>query len=200
MGFVYKITNKITGDFYVGCTSKSIEERFRRHFKVAKSKIDYNSRLYRSIKKYGENTFQIEPLMECDNYLEMEIKFIENLRPTLNLKLGGNGYDLTNQEQFTRSVSAGLKEYWNSLSQEEREKRVKKTAQGSKKYWSKIDRKKQNSPRWGTRHSEEAKEKMRMAKLGKKRKITKKVLEGYKKISKTLTGRKRSFVGVNVDG
>ena len=168
MGFVYKITNKITGDFYVGCTSKSIEERFGRHFKVAKSKIDYNSRLYRSIKKYGENTFQIEPLMECDNYLEMEIKFIENLRPTLNLKLGGNGYDLTNQEQFTRSVSAGLKEYWNSLSQEEREKRVKKTAQGSKKYWSKIDRKKQNSPRWGTRHSEEAKEKMRMAKLGKK--------------------------------
>jgi hypothetical protein len=48
---IYKITNKITNDFYVGYTSNAIEFRFKKHIQNAKD--GGKTHLYRAIRKYG---------------------------------------------------------------------------------------------------------------------------------------------------
>lgn len=54
---VYKIVNLINGKIYVGKTTKSIEERFARH---RYSHVDGNTYLYKSMRKYGFENFNIE--------------------------------------------------------------------------------------------------------------------------------------------
>ena len=55
--FIYKITNKITGKFYIGKTTKSIQKRFQQHC----SKADAGCKeLKVDIDKYGKDNFTIE--------------------------------------------------------------------------------------------------------------------------------------------
>lgn len=92
--FVYKITNIINQKFYIGFTSKTIEERFEKHLKTAKIKNpnDYSS-IHKAINKYGSENFKIESLQECFSEQEAkdtEIKFIAELKAR---KLGYNETD-----------------------------------------------------------------------------------------------------------
>jgi group I intron endonuclease len=78
MAKIYKITNTVNQKIYVGCTIKSIDERFQEHKSRAKV-AKYKSKLYNSINKYGIENFTIELVIECKD-LEMfnlEIKYIE---------------------------------------------------------------------------------------------------------------------------
>lgn len=65
MGYIYKITTTQSNKVYIGQTTNSLEYRFAEHKKNAKLGIKYH--LYNAIRKYGEDTFNIELIEQCDN-------------------------------------------------------------------------------------------------------------------------------------
>jgi len=93
---VYKITNKVNGKMYVGQSKKSIEDRFQRHIKSAKKKI--NRYLYDAMNHYGYDNFIIEVIerdIEKERIDEREkywIKELSTLMPNgYNMTKGGGG-------------------------------------------------------------------------------------------------------------
>jgi len=76
---IYKITNKINGQAYIG-QSVNIEHRLKDHFKRAfQDSIEKEKALYRAIRKYGKEAFSTEILEEClkEELNEKEIFYIE---------------------------------------------------------------------------------------------------------------------------
>lgn len=103
--FIYKLTNTITGDFYIGKTIKTPEQRFIKH----KSSSKHNSQTYlhRAMRKYGFENFQISVLTESNNLIELnnlEISYISNLSPTYNMTSGGDGGDTSNSPNFIAAM------------------------------------------------------------------------------------------------
>ena len=82
---VYKITNTITCDFYIG-SSKDVKERWRSHKKPSTWKKYPNKQLYQDMQKYGVDKFELQILEEVEegSLKETEQKFIEILKPTYN--------------------------------------------------------------------------------------------------------------------
>lgn len=79
---VYQITNKITGEIYIG-SSINIKERWSHH----RRKISRNPLLYKAFDEYGMINFEFIVLKECN---ESELKFLEqmyinNLNPKYNI-------------------------------------------------------------------------------------------------------------------
>lgn len=79
---VYKITNTITNEFYIGASS-NVYCRWQAHknrYRNILSK-EYNKKLYSSMRNHGINSFKFEILEECpvDNIFEREQFFIESL-------------------------------------------------------------------------------------------------------------------------
>ena len=62
---IYCITNKITGEQYVG-QSINIEDRKQQHFyNYQYEGEEYNKVLYKAMRKYGANNFIFSILEEC---------------------------------------------------------------------------------------------------------------------------------------
>ena len=92
---VYKITNTITGDFYIG-SSKDVKRRWREHKKPSTWKRFPNSPMYQDMQKYGVDKFAFEILeeVEIEKLKEKEQKFIEILKPTYNnINAKGNAHN-----------------------------------------------------------------------------------------------------------
>lgn len=88
---VYKITNIVTNEYYVG-SSINIGKRLSRYFSInyLKDKTErYNSRIYTAILDNGYNKFTIEILEYCDinAILEKEQYYIDLLKPKYNIAL-----------------------------------------------------------------------------------------------------------------
>lgn len=81
---VYKITNKITGDLYIG-SSKNIEKRWANHKSLSTHKRHLNSKLYKDMNQYGCDNFTIEVIEDTDNLREREQYWIEYLKPSYNV-------------------------------------------------------------------------------------------------------------------
>lgn len=90
---VYKITNTITGDFYIG-SSKNVKHRLADHKCPSTWKQCPNNPMYQDMKKYGVDKFAFEIIAEVEEeYLkEKEQEFIEKLNPTYNSN-NANGWD-----------------------------------------------------------------------------------------------------------
>jgi len=99
--FIYKITNKVNGKTYIGKTSKSIEERFRRHFYHHKTG---NTHLYRAMRKYGFDSFSVAMIEETSQLNEREIFWIKELQPEYNMTKGGDGGDSSKSLTFIKSI------------------------------------------------------------------------------------------------
>ena len=82
---VYKITNTVTGDFYIG-SSKNVKQRWAVHKCQSKWNEQPNNPIYQDMKKYGVDKFVFEMLaeVEIDKLKETEQQFIETLKPTYN--------------------------------------------------------------------------------------------------------------------
>ena len=96
MNYIYGYKNKITGKWYVGQTSKSIEERHRLHLSSAyhESCNDYNCLFHRKIREYGIENFELIILEEIfDKSLldEKEQYWIKEKHSYVR----DNGYNLT---------------------------------------------------------------------------------------------------------
>lgn len=102
---VYKITNTITSDFYIG-SSSNIQQRFVNHKKPSTWSRYSNSRMYQDMAQYGLNSFTIEVIEETDNLREREQYWIEQLKPTYNSNRA-KGWDL---ERYYKRC----KEYYNN--------------------------------------------------------------------------------------
>lgn len=85
MFYIYKITNNITNDIYIGLTVRTIQERFKEHC-IADSLIG------NAIREYGVENFSVNTIEEIDNIdmlAEREIYWIETLKPLYNVSKGG---------------------------------------------------------------------------------------------------------------
>ena len=113
---VYKITNTITGDFYIG-SSKDVKQRWTSH----KCKSTWNkcpsNPMYQDMQKYGVDKFAFEILAEVEegSLKEMEQQFIEMLNPTYN-NYNAKGRDIERQKEYEKSdkVKKYHKEYQKS--------------------------------------------------------------------------------------
>lgn len=89
---IYKITNIINGDFYIGQTIKPINERLRLHRNTANFGSKYH--LHNAMRHYGMTNFVIELIETVDSIellSEREIYWIETLKPKYNSHKGGTG-------------------------------------------------------------------------------------------------------------
>ena len=95
MGYIYKISNSINGKVYIGQTRQTIEQRWSGH---KHSAITSEAPLYRAMRKYGIENFQITVILECDNeqlndkevyYIQYYNSFVPN---GYNATLGGDGH------------------------------------------------------------------------------------------------------------
>ena len=82
---IYKITNTITGDFYIG-SSKDIKRRWREHKWPSTWKRYSNNPMYQDMKNYGTDKFEFQVIEEVEEeeLKEIEQEFIEKLKPTYN--------------------------------------------------------------------------------------------------------------------
>ena len=80
---VYKITNNITGEFYIG-SSKNIKLRWATHKSPSTHKRYPNVKLYKAMAQYGRDNFTIEVIEETADLKEREQHWIEQLKPSYN--------------------------------------------------------------------------------------------------------------------
>lgn len=82
---IYKITNIITGEFYIG-SSKDIKQRWYSHKNPAFHKRHLNLKIYQDMNKYGLDKFSFEILEETVNLREREQYWFDKLKPTYNCR------------------------------------------------------------------------------------------------------------------
>ena len=131
---IYKITNTVTGDFYIG-SSNDIKRRWKEHKCQSTWKQHPNNQMYQDMQKYGLNNFELEILaeVEIDKLKETEQQFIEMLQPTYN-QINAKGWDVERYKEYH-------KEYQKTEKYKESKKEYRKSDKGkessrkfSKKY------------------------------------------------------------------
>ena len=102
---VYKITNTVTGDFYIG-SSKNIKQRWAAHKHQSVWKNYPNSQMYLDMQKYGVDKFVFEVLeeVEPEELKEKEQQFIETLKPAYN-QMNANGWDIERRKESKRKAN-----------------------------------------------------------------------------------------------
>ena len=100
---IYKITNTITGDFYIG-SSKNIKNRWANHKCHSTWKKCPDNPMYLDMQKYGVDKFDFQILEEVkiEQLKEAEQKFIETLNPTYNDR-NANGLDTKRYNEYQKS-------------------------------------------------------------------------------------------------
>lgn len=93
MAFIYKITNKINNKAYIGLTLRTIEIRWSEH---KRSINTLDTPLYRAIKKYGIENFEVEEIEEISEDVVQErekywIQYYGTYGNGYNATLGGEG-------------------------------------------------------------------------------------------------------------
>lgn len=149
---IYKITNKITSEFYIGA-SKNIKKRWNEHRK--QTNITHGtSKVAAAFRKFGIGNFLFEVIEECPicSLHDREEYYINTMHPAYNMS--SEGYAI---KDFSEDVVAKLKvagrRVWDSKSQEQKDSFVKNNLKG---------------PKRGHTVSLETREKLRNANLGKK--------------------------------
>ena len=106
---VYKITNNITGDFYIG-SSKDIKIRWASHKRPSVHKQRPNSKLYKAMASYGLDNFTFEVIEETDNLREREQYWIEQLKPSYNNNWA-QGLDIERSRLYNREYHKAHYDY-----------------------------------------------------------------------------------------
>ena len=109
---VYKITNTVTGDFYIG-SSNDVKRRYAEHKKPSSLKKQPNNQLYQDMQKYGLDKFDFQVIaeVEVDSLKEMEQQFIELLKPAYN-NINAKGIDIERQKKSQKKAD---NKYYNQL-------------------------------------------------------------------------------------
>jgi group I intron endonuclease len=164
---IYKITNTITNEFYIG-QSNDIERRFMEH-RSPKNLREGKSLVALAMNEYGLNSFLFEVIEECEEaqLSDIERYYIKKLNPEYNQK--ENGYSVPSDVR--ESIRQSLKVHWANLSEDQKQKIIQNNLTGPSK---------------GHTVSEETRHKLRVANIGKKLSP-----EHRKHISEGLKGKPR---------
>ena len=109
---IYKITNTVTGDFYIG-SSKDVKQRWASHKIPSAWKKCPNNPMYQDMQNYGVDKFDFQILEEVEESFlkEKEQQFIETLKPTYN-NYNANGFDFERRKKYNKEYN---KEHDNQL-------------------------------------------------------------------------------------
>lgn len=94
--YIYKITNNLNGRIYIGKTTRSIQDRWKRHINDATSER-LDTHLSRAIRKYGAENFCVEEVdkaLDRSELSEKEIFWIGFYQSNINgynMTAGGDG-------------------------------------------------------------------------------------------------------------
>ena len=96
---IYKITNTVTGDFYIG-SSKDVKLRWAAHKWPSRWNKCPNNQMYQDMKNYGLDNFEFQILAEVEESFlkEKEQQFIETLKPSYNSNRA-NGWDIERRKE-----------------------------------------------------------------------------------------------------
>jgi group I intron endonuclease len=176
MGFIYRITNRINGKKYIGETTKKDPiKRWEGHLHAI-AKGQGCPLLQRAILAHGKENFTFEVITECDDKdrYELEKEYIKSensLAPNgYNVLEGGPGGGFVgkkhNDETREKMRQATLKKY-ETLTEEQRKQRAKKAHDtlrercGGKVTISEEQKEKLRKARIGKKHTEETKKKIK---------------------------------------
>ena len=125
---IYKITNIITGYFYIGSTN-NFNRRKLNHLHLLRNNKHHSIYLQNSFNKHLETNFKIELIEQCDieNLIKLEQYYIDLLKPKYNtVKIAGStkGIKCSNETKLkisnankgktrTQEVKQKLKNNWN---------------------------------------------------------------------------------------
>jgi len=121
---VYKITNRVNGKCYVGC---SVDVRLRWVDHRARRHRNHHLSISRAFRKYGIDNFSFELLEQCTPEVlgEREIHWIAELRPEYNRTFGGAGrLGLRLSPEAKAILSRKGKEQWRKMTPEQQRQRV----------------------------------------------------------------------------
>lgn len=181
---VYKIVNQQNGKMYIGSTM-DVEKRFNRHKKDLRAGDHHCVYLQRAWNKYGEDSFSFEILEACTSEEEVRKAEASYLRMSYdslyNVSKQSTGGDLIsyhpNRDGIVEKMSNSVKVRYSKMTLEER-KRV-------------FGRSGTSNPRYGKKHTEEAKRKISEANKGNQyAKGSKRTAEQRDKLSKVASQRK----------
>ena len=132
---VYKITNIITGDFYIG-SSKDVKRRWAKHKCPSTWNEHSNNPMYLDMQKYGVDKFEFQILEEVEegSLKEKEQYFIETLKPTYN-QMNANGLDIERYKEYQKEYQKTdkYKEFQKEY-QKEYHKEYEKTDKGKESH------------------------------------------------------------------
>jgi group I intron endonuclease len=85
---IYKIQNKISGDFYIGSSTR-IQDRWKDHKRDLRNDEHFNEHLQNAWNKYGEENFIFSIIEECNENIlvKQEQHYIDILKPQYNIAL-----------------------------------------------------------------------------------------------------------------
>ena len=131
---VYKITNTVTNDFYIG-SSKNIKNRWASHKRPSVWKNHPNIQLYQDMQKYGTDKFVFEILEETEEekLKEKEQQFIETLKPTYN-QMNAKGLNIERQKKRRKEYEKSDKRKKSKKEYEKSDKRKKSKKEYQKEY------------------------------------------------------------------
>ena len=117
---VYKFTNTVTGDFYIG-SRNNIKSLTNHKYQSVWISIP-NDQMYQDIQKYGVDKFDLEVLaeVEAEHLKETEQQFIETLKPAYN-QMNEKDLDIERKKESqkeyrkTDKSNKSQKQYYNQL-------------------------------------------------------------------------------------
>ena len=115
---IYQLTNKITGDFYIGVTERTLIRRWRDH--CSKAKNAPNTLITEAISRYGEKQFSrkiLERVTGRKEAYKREAELINKLKPSYNTKKKSirSFYDQGRKSKSFRTPEIKKKTVVNSL-------------------------------------------------------------------------------------
>ena len=88
--YIYKIVNKVNGKIYVGQTTETIEQRFKRH--MGYQKDEHDTKFYRAVRKYGVDNFYVEMIEEVEDREQLNAREEYWIRELDTVNSGYNSY------------------------------------------------------------------------------------------------------------
>lgn len=118
-GVVYLVTNKHTGEQYVGQTRQKFLRRWAAHINTANSNVAKKYKLANAILAHGEDAFLVEDVFYAFDAAGLdaaEVEIISALQPTYNIAKGGAGHrGVRPSEAVCNARSERLKKQWSDF-------------------------------------------------------------------------------------
>ena len=163
---IYMLTNKLTGDIYVG-QSSDISNRFKNYFNLSYLKSKNGFRISRALIKYGYSNFSLIILEYCNksDLLEREQYYFDKLEPQYNiLKIAGSSKGFNHSDETKAKISKALKGIYIG----EKSALFGRLHREETKQLMSLKKAGENNPLYGKFHKEETKNLMKQKALGRK--------------------------------